>query len=96
MLPGQICDHIFFILKGVVEIYVQADSQKIVLDYLGKGSVIGQYSILGREKTVYGVRAICSGTTSILCLGRDTFKIMRIKRPEVDQALLFAEDFIDK
>lgn len=37
-----------------------------------------------------------AGTTSILCLSRETFETMRMKRQEVDQALLFAEDFIDK
>ena len=37
-----------------------------------------------------------AGSTSILCLGRETFETMRMKRQEVDQALLFAEDYIDK
>ena len=67
-----------------------------MIDYLGKGSVIGTYSVLSREKTVFGMRAVMAGTTSILCLSRETFETMRMKRQEVDQALLFAEDFIDK
>ena len=37
-----------------------------------------------------------AGTTSILCLGRETFETMRMKRQEIDQALLYAEDYIDK
>ena len=96
MAPGQICDHIYFIMKGVVEIYVQSGNEQVVIDYLGKGSVIGQYSILGREKTLFGARAVMAGTTSILCLGRETFETMRMKRQEIDQALLYAEDYIDK
>lgn len=58
--------------------------------------MIGTYSVLSREKTVFGMRAVMAGTTSILCLSRETFETMRMKRQEVDQALLFAEDFIDK
>ena len=56
----------------------------MVIDYLGKGSVIGQYSVLGREKTLFGVRAVMAGTTSILCLGKETFETMRMKRQEID------------
>ena len=37
-----------------------------------------------------------NGTTSILCLGRETIETMRMKRQEVDQALLQAEDYVDK
>jgi len=42
------------------------------------------------------MRAVLAGSTSVLCLGRETFETMRMKRPEFDQALLYAEDFIDK
>lgn len=58
--------------------------------------MIGQYSVLSREKTLFGARAVMAGCTSIICLGRETFETMRMKRQEVDQALLFAEDYIDK
>lgn len=37
-----------------------------------------------------------AGCTSIICLGRETFETMRMKRQEVDQALLFAEDYVEK
>ena len=79
-----------------MEIYIQSGNEQVVIDYLGKGSVVGQYSILGREKTLFGMRAVLAGTTSVLCLGRETFETLRMKRQEVDQALLYAEDFIDK
>ncbi len=42
------------------------------------------------------MRAVMNGTSSILCLGRETLDTMRMKRQEVDQALLQAEDYIDK
>ena len=75
-------------MKGVVEIYIQSGSDHVVIDYLGKGSVIGQYSVLGGENAVFGMKAVMNGTTSILCLGRETIETMRMKRQEVDQALL--------
>ena len=83
-------------MNGVVEIYIISGNEQVVIDYLGKGSVIGQYSILSKQKTVFGMRAAMSGTSSILCLGRETFETMRMKRQEVDEALLVAEDYIDK
>ena len=52
----------------------------MVIDYLGKGSVIGQYSVLGGEKTLFGIRAVMAGSTSLICLGRETFETMRMKR----------------
>ena len=94
--PGQICDHVFFVMMGVVEIFVYSGNDEVVIDYLGKGSVIGQYSVLGREKSLLGMRAVKAGCTSILCLDHDTFESMRMKRQEVDQALQVAEDYIDK
>ena len=42
------------------------------------------------------MRAVMNGTTSVLCLGRETLDTMRMKRQEVDSALLQAEDYIDK
>ena len=71
-------------MKGVVEIYIKSGNENVVIDYLGKGSVIGQYSILGREPTLFGMRAVLAGHTSLLCLGRDTFESLRMKRNEVD------------
>lgn len=83
-------------MMGVVEIFVQSGDEEVVIDYLGKGSVIGQYSVLSHEKCLFGMRAVKAGSTSILCLDRETFESMRMKRQEVDQALLAAEDYIDK
>lgn len=67
-------------MKGVVQIYIMSGNEEIVIDYLGKGSVIGQYSVLSREKTLFGARAVMAGCTSIICLGRETFDTMRMKR----------------
>ncbi len=41
LLPGTSFDQIFFVMQGVVEIYIQSGSDQVVIDYLGKGSVIG-------------------------------------------------------
>ena len=45
---------------------------------------------------LFGMRAVVAGGTSLLELGKETFDTMRMKRHEVDQALLFAEDQIEK
>ena len=79
-MPGNICEHVYFVMRGVVQIYIKSDNEEIIIDHLGKGSVIGQYSILGREKALFGMRAVMAGSTSILCLGRETFETMRMKR----------------
>ena len=42
------------------------------------------------------MRAVQSGTTSVLILGRETFDAMRLKRPELDQALVTAEDYLER
>ena len=71
-------------VKGVVQIFIQSGNDEVVIDYLGRGSVIGQYSVLGKEKMLFGMRAVVAGGTSLLELGKETFDTMRMKRHEVD------------
>ena len=42
------------------------------------------------------MRAIVAGGTSILELTKETFSNLRMKRREVDMALLYAEDQLEK
>ena len=48
------------------------------------------------EKVLFGVRAIVPGGTSLLELRRETYQLLRMKKHEVDQALMYAEDLIER
>lgn len=39
--PGETCPGIYFVVRGVIEVYTIQGEETVVLDYLGKGSVIG-------------------------------------------------------
>ena len=39
--PGQECNSMFIVVKGVVQIFLKSGQDEIVTDYLGKGSIIG-------------------------------------------------------
>ena len=41
MNPGDRCDAIYFVLKGVMAVFVKSGDEEVIIDYLGKGSVIG-------------------------------------------------------
>ena len=86
----------YLIVKGQVQVFIQSGSEEVIIDYLGKGSVIGQYSVLTNEKVMLGVRAIVPGGTSLLELSKETYHLLRMKKHEVDQALMYAEDIIDR
>ena len=58
--------------------------------------MVGAYAVLAREPTKFGMRAVQTGPTSVLILGRETFEAMRLKRPELDQALVAAEDYLEQ
>ena len=68
----------------MVQIFIQSGNDEVCIDYLGRGSIIGQFSILGKEKMLFGMRAVVAGGTSLLELSKDTFETMRMKRHEVD------------
>lgn len=46
----MLCDHVFMVMHGVVQIYIKTGSDEVGLDFLGKGSIIGANSILTKEK----------------------------------------------
>lgn len=96
MNPGEACDAVYFVLKGVIAVFVKSGDEEVVIDYLGKGSVIGQYSIVSGESMLFGIKAVMAGGSALLCLDRSTLEKMRMKRHELDQVLLNAEDNIEK
>ena len=82
--PGEISQAMYLVVKGQVQVFIQSGSEEVVIDYLGKGSVIGQYSVLANEKVMFGVRAIVPGGTSLLELTKETYHLLRMKKHEVD------------
>jgi len=71
-------------MKGCVEVYVKTDPEEVVIDYLGKGSVMAQYSVLGRDSMLFGARAVTAGGTALVVLEKETLENMRIKKHELD------------
>ena len=71
-------------MKGVVEVYVNQGAEDVALDYCGKGSVIGQYSLLGGEQCLFGLRAVTSCNTTILKINKEAFTKMRMRHISVD------------
>ena len=49
MSSGDVCDSIYFIASGKVEIEIHEDGQCKILDVLKKGDIIGLKSILFEE-----------------------------------------------
>lgn len=57
-------DKIVIVMKGCLEVFVKDRDAELFLDYLGPGSVVGQYSVLGNQTILFGLRAkMMKGTT---------------------------------
>ena len=82
--PGDSCDGIYFVMKGVVEVFVRSGADEVIIDYLGKGSVVGQYSVLGRDSMLFGMRAVMAGGTALMVLEKETMENLRMKKHELD------------
>lgn len=64
---GEHCDDIFIILSGVIDIILWNGKKKhLVLDYMGRGSIIGINSVLKGEKFLYEAINNCSITATVL------------------------------
>jgi CRP-like cAMP-binding protein len=60
-LPGEPCKAIYLLMSGVIQVYLKLkDGSELVIDYLGIGSFIGQYSVIEKEILVCGFRAVSS------------------------------------
>lgn len=94
--PGEQVTGIFIIIKGVVEVFTKLGDNTFTLDYLTKGSVIGQYSSIASEQLLFGMRSVVSGGSSLLLLHTSTLDVLRLKRNELETLLLQAEDQIEK
>jgi len=84
------------VLKGCVEIYIKSDAEEVVMDYLGKGSVIGQFSVLNSDKMLFGARAATAGGVAIVALHKHTLDKLRTTKSELDQVLLQSEEALEK
>lgn len=92
LAPGEVLDQIMIIMKGCVEVYVNNSEEELIMDYLGPGSIIGQYSVLGSEEVLFGMRAKMVSGTTIMCLSKQTFEYLRMRHNEIDIALTCAQD----
>lgn len=68
----------------------------LFMDYLGPGSIVGQYSILGNDEALFGLRAKMASGTTILSFDKKTFQYLRQRKNELDVVLMYAEDEIDR
>ena len=48
----------YMVMEGVIGVYLKLQSGSLFfIDYLGVGSVIGQYSMIDRDISLFGFRA---------------------------------------
>ena len=88
MYPGDRLDYIVIVMRGCLEVFIQDRDQTLFMDYLGPGSVIGQYSILGSQNSMFGLRAKMVKGTTVLILEKKTYQYLRIRKNELDNILL--------
>lgn len=82
--PNSVCDAVYMIMQGVANIYTKSEEEEIELDWLGKGSIIGQYSVFSDEEMIVGARAMTMGGTACLVLDRDTISSIMKRRNIID------------
>ena len=92
--PNSVCDGVYMVMKGVVNIYIKSDDEEVELDWLGKGSIIGQYSVFSDEDMMVGARAMTIGGTACLVLDRDTIQQIMKRRNIIDSLVTKIQDAI--
>jgi CRP-like cAMP-binding protein len=67
LLPGEPCTAMFLVMKGVVGVYIRLKTgEELFTDYLGEGSLIGQYSVIEQEIMIIGFRVVSHGGASLI------------------------------
>ena len=80
----MVADHVFMVMRGVVQIYIVNGSEEVGVDFLGKGSIIGAHSILTSEKMQFAARAVVAGSTALIAIEKKTFESLRIRNHQID------------
>lgn len=63
---GELCDDIYIVLSGAVEIALTDNINYEMMDMMGKGSVIGINNVLVKEKWCYKAISRSSESTSVI------------------------------
>ena len=78
--PAMPCPGIYFVFKGAVVIFLNHDGTEVELDWLGRGSVIGQHSCFSDDELLFGARSSVIGGTACLVLDRECLDCIRSRR----------------
>lgn len=77
IFPGQPIWNLHIIMRGVFLVYLPLlNGEELALDYLGPGSIIGQYSFLTQEYSVFGYRCVSEPDGSLLVLSSSSMKYL--------------------
>jgi len=83
------------VFKGAVCIFLKGeDKHEIELDWLGKGSVIGQHSAFSDSNMLFGAKSTMLGGTACIVLDRDVIKTIRKRRQIIDKVCIKVEEGI--
>ena len=72
------------IYKGVVSIFLQNEDITTEIDWLGKGSIFGQYSVFSEEESSFGAKSVCLSGTTCLMLDKEMIKVLRKRKDHID------------
>jgi CRP-like cAMP-binding protein len=65
------------VMTGVIGVYIELKSgEELFTDYIGVGSIIGQYSMFDRETTHFGFRACSDNGVLLVQLQIDALNIL--------------------
>lgn len=82
LCPGDQCKAVYIVMNGVVGVYVRLKTgQEVYTDFLGVGSVIGQYSMVEQDIMMIGFR--CVSTHGAL--------LIQLQRESIDKLILYNE-----
>ena len=62
--PNAICDMMSIVVNGIVEMHIEYDQEKIVLERCGRGTIINQFNFIVEEE-MYVTASMASPQTVI-------------------------------
>lgn len=92
---GSVSQSIMIILQGSADILLQVGEEVVVLDSLGRGSTLNQYTCIMQETCPYSARAASSKGNLVYILPFKNIQQLRFIKPHLESNLEFSEDFIE-
>jgi hypothetical protein len=89
------CKDLIIIMQGVVEIDMTDGLQNVLMDLLGKGSVIGVNSFFTGVPWVFNAFAVSSQTTTLFRLDHEVIDKMMKSNSILNQAVQLYQDHLD-